>query len=160
MGPPVLGMGEPDEVNVAGCRGIRLGLWNAFHGQSKLHIFQYALPRQKLGVLENHSAIMPTADDLLVSNENRTRCRTFEPHDDAQRRRFSTTARPSERNDLALVYVEGHPIQRSRNLHAAIDLQAEDLRHILELNVRHSAFARFAFKASGFSKPPGGGCHP
>src|ERR1700679_398354 len=99
---------------------------------------------------------MPTADDLLISNENRTRCRTFEPHDDAQRRCFSTSAWTSERNDITLFYIEGHPIQRSRNLHAAIDLQAEYLRHILELNVRHSAFARFAFKASGFSKPPGG----
>src|SRR5579872_3349916 len=110
MGPPILGVGEPDEIDIAGCRGVHFRLWNAFHGQAKLHIFQHALPRQKLGVLENHPAIMAAADDLLIVNENRTRRRAFEPHDDAQRRRFSASARPSERYDLALFYIEAHPI--------------------------------------------------
>ena len=84
---------EADELEVAR-RGVpQLAAAHALHLQAEHHVLQRRQPRQQLGELKHHAAIVAAAPHLAAVHRDLARRRGFEPHGDAQRRGLAAAAR-------------------------------------------------------------------
>ena len=93
----------------------------------------------KSSELEHHAAVVAAAPHLAPIHGDLAAGRSFEPHGNAQHRRFAATRGTDERDDLAVVHFEAHAAERLHGMHRPVDAQREPLRYIVEGDLTHAA---------------------
>jgi hypothetical protein len=142
MRPAVERIRQADELEVAR-RGVpQLDPAHALHLQAEHHVLQRRQPRQKLGELKHHAAIVAAAPHLATVDRHLARRRGFEPHGDPQRRGLAAARRADERDDLAVLHAEVHATERLHGLQRAVDAQREPFRYVVQGHLTHSTSYR------------------
>ena len=115
---------------------------HALHLQAEHHVLQRRQPRQQLGELKHHAAIVAAAPHLATVHRDLARRRGFEPHGDPQRRGLAAARGADERDDLAVLHGEVDAAERLHGLQRAVDAQREPFRYVVQGHLTHAASYR------------------
>ncbi len=104
MRAAILRIGQADQFEIF-FRGVaQLGAAHALHLQPEHDVLLGGQPRQQLGVLEHHAAVVAAAVHLAAVDRDAAAIGRIEPHGDAQRRGLAAAGRPDQRDDLAVAH--------------------------------------------------------
>src|SRR2546426_1301953 len=103
-------------------------------------LFPYTTLFRSRKVLEDDHAVHPGPADLATLEDHAAGGRALEARDDVEQRALAAPGVADHRDELALLDLEIH-VTEDAHLAPALD-RREKLRHVVDLEVAHSVYAR------------------
>src|SRR5690349_2608803 len=138
MRPAILGLFEAYQIQIFFRCIAQSGTANALHFKTEHYVLQCREPRQQLGMLEHHPAVMTAAVDLAAVDTNAAAARLIETHRNAQRSGFTAAGGADQRDDLAILDRKTDAIERLHEMNLAVHAQRKLLGHVEKGHLTHS----------------------